>query len=44
LGKGAFGEVYLANHKLSGRAVALKQMDKKLVEMQQKVMSDPFCC
>lgn len=36
LGKGAFGEVYLVEHKATSRKMALKQMDKKLIEMQGK--------
>jgi serine/threonine protein kinase len=37
LGKGAYGEVYLAQHKLSKKWMALKQMDKMLISMQGKV-------
>eukprot|EP01127_Copromyxa_protea_P005059 TRINITY_DN14891_c0_g1_i1.p1 TRINITY_DN14891_c0_g1~~TRINITY_DN14891_c0_g1_i1.p1 ORF type:complete len:450 (+),score=72.22 TRINITY_DN14891_c0_g1_i1:42-1391(+) len=36
LGKGAYGEVYLAQHKLSKKWMALKQMDKMLISMQGK--------
>jgi serine/threonine protein kinase len=37
LGKGAFGEVYLAYHKRTERYMAMKQMDKSLIRMQGKV-------
>eukprot|EP01125_Pyxidicula_operculata_P003243 TRINITY_DN1374_c0_g1_i1.p1 TRINITY_DN1374_c0_g1~~TRINITY_DN1374_c0_g1_i1.p1 ORF type:complete len:439 (+),score=99.47 TRINITY_DN1374_c0_g1_i1:75-1391(+) len=36
LGKGAFGEVYLVKHKASGRYMALKQMDKSIIQAKQK--------
>lgn len=37
LGKGAFGEVYLAYHKRTERYMAMKQMDKSLIRMQGKI-------
>lgn len=37
LGKGAFGEVYLAYHKRTDRYMAMKQMDKSLIRMQGKI-------
>jgi len=36
LGKGAYGEVYLARHKRRNRWMALKQMDKQKIESQDK--------
>eukprot|EP01126_Amoeba_proteus_P012912 TRINITY_DN1537_c0_g1_i10.p1 TRINITY_DN1537_c0_g1~~TRINITY_DN1537_c0_g1_i10.p1 ORF type:complete len:392 (+),score=107.65 TRINITY_DN1537_c0_g1_i10:534-1709(+) len=36
LGKGAFGEVYLVRHKKRNRWMALKQMDKQLIESAGK--------